>query len=80
MLCKGGIEMSGSRDETGVSWTAKNPDGTPRQDNSKFFKDTPKYKAGEHIYYDRQRGYTGYRGANMTDADKQANKELRRGK
>ena len=72
--------MGGKKDETGVSWSTKNSDGTIKQDNSKFFKDTGKYKADEHIFYDRQRGYMGYRGANMTEEDKKANKELRKGK
>ena len=52
--------MSGKKDETGVSWTTRREDGTPKQDNSKFFKDTDKYQKNEHIWYDRERGQLGY--------------------
>ena len=52
--------MSGKKDATGVSWSTKNADGTIRQDNSKYFKDTSKYEENEHIWYDRNRGQTGY--------------------
>ena len=70
--------MSGKKDATGVSWSTKNADGTIRQDNSKYFKDTSKYEENEHIWYDRNRGQTGYRGANMTDEDKKIIKNLER--
>ncbi len=71
--------MSGKKDATGVSWSTKNADGTIRQDNSKYFKDTSKYEENEHIWYDRNRGQTGYRGANMTDEDKKKYKKFRKG-
>lgn len=72
--------MTGKKDETGVSWSTKHEDGTIKQDNSKFFKDTDKYQANEHIWYDRDRGQMGYPGANMTEEDKKNYKALKRGK
>ena len=75
-----GCRISGKKDETGVSWTTRREDGTPKQDNSKFFKDTDKYQKNEHIWYDRERGQLGYRGPNMTKEDKENYRQLKRGK
>lgn len=67
------------KDETGVSWQTHRDDGTIRQDNDKFLEDTKNYRSGEHIWYDHDRGTTGYRGAEMTDEDKKNYRELHRG-
>lgn len=70
--------MVGKKDDFGVSWSTKNPDGTSRQDNSKYFMDTDKYEKEEHIWYDKKRGQTGWRGANATEEDKNSYRQLRR--
>lgn len=72
------MKLSGKKDETGVSWSTKQADGTTKQDNSKYFMDTEKYETDEHIWYDRERGQLGYRGANMTSEDKASYKELKK--